>query len=79
MTTIMNAETIRLLLSVGLFAMFVLALLSLRHRQLTWIQFALWGLFSLFVPALGPFLTILAQPGRKIQPRSEIVRARRRR
>jgi len=78
MTATMNAETIRLLLSVCLFAMFVLALFSLRRRPLTWIQFAVWGLFALFVPALGPFLVIAARPG-QTRSRAEIVRARRRR
>lgn len=78
MTATMTAETIRLLLSICLFAMFVMALFYLRRRPLTWFQFAVWGLFALLVPALGPFLVILARPG-QTRPRSEIVRARRRR
>jgi ABC-type bacteriocin/lantibiotic exporter with double-glycine peptidase domain len=74
----MTAETMRLLLVAFLFAMYLLAILYLRRRPLTWIQFAAWGLFALLVPVLGPFLTILARPGTK-RKRSEIVRPRRRR
>ncbi len=74
----MTAETLRTLLVGFLFAMYLLAILYLRRRPLTWAQFASWGLFALLVPALGPFLTILARPGSR-RPRSEIVRARRRR
>ncbi len=78
MTATMNAETIRLLLSVCLFAMFCLAMFYLRRRPLTWYQFTVWGLFALIVPVLGPFLVILARPG-QTRTRAEIVRARRRR
>jgi len=53
----------RLLLVLFLLAMYVLALLYLRRRPLTRLEFAAWGLFALLVPALGPFLVILAQPG----------------
>lgn len=60
----MNAEPLRLLLTGYLVAMSVLALLYLRRRPLTWIQFTAWGLLSLLVPALGPFLVILARPGK---------------
>jgi hypothetical protein len=59
----MNAGTLRLLLAVCLIAMHLLAMFYLRRRPLTPGQFAAWGLFSLFVPALGPFLVILSQPG----------------
>jgi hypothetical protein len=60
----MNAETLRLLLTGYLLAMFVLALTYLRRRPLTWVQFSAWGFFALLVPALGPFLVIVAQPGK---------------
>jgi hypothetical protein len=74
----MTAGTLRLLLLIFLFAMYVLALLYLRRRPLTRVQFGLWALFALFVPLLGPFLVILIKPGRK--PReAELVPYRRRR
>lgn len=78
MTIIMNETTVRLLMSICLFAMFVLALAYLRRRPVTWFQFTLWGLFALLVPGLGPFLVILARPG-TTRTRAEVVRARRRR
>ena len=74
----MNAETLRLLLTGYLVAAFVLTLTYLRRRPLTWVQFAAWGLFALLVPALGPFITIMARPGDR-RKRAEIVRARRKR
>jgi hypothetical protein len=61
-----------------LVAMFVLAFVYLRRRPLTWVQFAAWGLFALLIPALGPFLVILARPGNH-RTRADIVRARRKR
>ena len=78
MTATMNVDTIRLLMSTCLLAMFILAIFYLRRRPLTWYQFAVWGLFALLVPGLGPFLVILARPG-QTRPRAEVVRARRRR
>jgi hypothetical protein len=73
MTVTMNAEMMRLLLSVFMLAMFVLAMLYLRGKPLTTGQFILWGLFALLVPALGPFLVILCRPG---VPRRRIRRRR---
>jgi hypothetical protein len=67
----MNAETLRLLLAGTLVAMYVLSMLYLRRRQLTFGQYALWGLLALLVPALGPFLVILLQPG-KTRPKENI-------
>jgi len=75
----MTAGTLRLLLLLFLFAMYVLALLYLRRRSLSRLQFAAWGLFALLVPLLGPFLVILLRPGQQRQPRSHLIRARRRR
>jgi hypothetical protein len=59
----MTAETLRLLLTVFLVAMYVLVMLYLRGRRLTLGQLAAWGLLALLVPALGPFLIILFRPG----------------
>lgn len=63
----MNAETLRLLLAGILVAMVVLARLTLRRQPLPFSQYTLWGLFALLVPALGPFLVILLQPGKSAQ------------
>jgi len=60
----MNAEVLRLLLAVCLIAMYVLAMLYLRRRRLGLGAYAFWGLFALSIPSLGPFLLILARPGK---------------
>ena len=62
----------RLLLSIGLVAMYVLAMFSLRRRPLTLSRFTAWGAFALLIPLLGPFLVILIKPGephRRLRPR----------
>jgi len=59
----MNAATVRLLLAIVLFALYVLALLYLRRRVLTLGQLTAWGLFALLVPLLGPILLIASRPG----------------
>ena len=59
----MTAATLRLFLVSTLIAMYILAMAFLRHRPLTFSQYAAWGLFALLVPALGPFLVILSRPG----------------
>jgi hypothetical protein len=69
----MNAETLRLLLAGTLVAMYMLAMLYLRHQPLTFSQYMLWGLFALLVPALGPFLVILLQPGKSPQRKTNQV------
>ena len=69
----MNAETLRLLLAGILVAMVVLARLTLRRQPLTFSQYTLWGLFALLVPALGPFLVILLQPGKSAQRKTNQV------
>jgi len=69
----MNSETLRLLLAGFLVAMYVLANLYLRRQPLTLSQYTLWGLFALLVPALGPFLVILLQPGKSAQRKTNPV------
>ncbi len=59
----MTAEILRVMLAVCLIAMYVLAMLYLRRRKLSLVQLIAWGLFALFVPALGPFLLLLSRPG----------------
>jgi hypothetical protein len=59
----MTAATLRLFLMATLIAMYLLAMLYLRRRPLTFGRYAAWGLFALFVPGLGPFLVIVSRPG----------------
>ena len=61
----LSTETIRALLIGCLFFMALLAVLYLRQRQLSWIAYCAWGLLAILLPAIGPFLVILAHPGQK--------------
>lgn len=60
-------DPLRLLLSIGLLGMVLLAAFYLRSRRLTFLQYFGWGLLLVLVPLLGPFWVILARPG---QPRN---------
>lgn len=67
----MTAEILRVMLAISLTAMYVLAMLYLRRRRLSLRQLLFWGLFALFVPALGPFLVLLLRPGEPAQSLSD--------
>jgi hypothetical protein len=41
-----------------------LAVFYLRRRQLTWEAYCFWGLLTIVLPVLGPFLVIVSRPGR---------------
>lgn len=60
----MDAHSLHLLLIGFIFAMYFLALAYLRRQRLSFNAFALWGLLALFLPAFGPFLVIVLQPGK---------------
>ena len=51
-----------MLLAGCLVAMYILAMLCLRRRPLSLGRFIAWGVFALFIPAMGPFLVILNRP-----------------
>ena len=59
----MTAQTLRTIFLLFLISEFTLAIFYLRRCQLNFYAYALWGLFALLVPVLGPFLVILARPG----------------
>jgi ABC-type bacteriocin/lantibiotic exporter with double-glycine peptidase domain len=61
----LSTDTIRTLLIGCLFFMALLAVLYLRQRRLTWTAYCAWGLLAILLPAMGPFLVILAHPGQK--------------
>lgn len=60
-----TAETMRILLAVCIVGMALLALLSMRRRNLTPAEIIGWGLLIILVPLLGPFLVIVLKPGVK--------------
>ncbi len=59
----MTAEILRVMLAVCLLAMYIMAMLYLRRRRLSMGQLLAWGILALLLPALGPFLVLLFQPG----------------
>jgi hypothetical protein len=68
----MFPEAFTILLPLHAIATLGLALMYLRRRRMTSRAHALWGIFALLVPVLGPFLVIAAQPGgRRPRPRGD--------
>jgi hypothetical protein len=60
----MDARGLHLLLVLFLLAMTLLSVAYLRRRQMSFSAFTMWGLLAVLVPAFGPFLVIVLQPGR---------------
>ncbi len=75
-----SPETMRLLLVASLLGMVLIAVLSLRRRELTAEEYFWWGLLIVLLPFLGPFLAILLKPGvprrshpSRVKPKSESI------
>ena len=62
----LTANTMRILLFICLLGMSLLAAFYLRSRRLTFQEYIGWGLLIVLVPLLGPFLVLLAAPGKPI-------------
>lgn len=69
----MSADTLLIVLIVFLVSMYLAAMSYLHRRVLTRLQFLVWGIVALLLPALGPFLVIAVRPGR---PRRSVFRPR---
>ena len=60
------ADFLRLCLGLTMVGMSLLGIFALRRRPLSWTAFTLWGLASVFLPLVGPFLAILwARPAER--------------
>ncbi len=70
----MTSETLRIILFSFLIIQFLLAIFYLRGRKLSFGEYALWGLFALLIPALGPFLVIVSRPGQRSRKRRQAPR-----
>lgn len=57
----------RFLLIACLVGLAVIAVFYLRGRQLTYWGYIGWGLVAILIPLAGPFIVLLAQPGKKRQ------------
>jgi len=59
-----TANTMRVMLFICLLGMTLLAAFYLRRRRLSFCEYLGWGLLVVLVPLLGPFLVLLAAPGK---------------
>jgi hypothetical protein len=59
-----SSEVMRALLLAAILGMALLAAFYLRRRQMAIAEYLLWGLIIVLLPLLGPFLVILARPGK---------------
>ncbi len=69
--TTMSTQVFQYLLVGCLVGMALLAAFYLRGRRLSLIGYLAWGLVSLLIPAIGPFIVILAHPGESRKSRIE--------
>lgn len=60
----LTADTMRILLFICLLGMSILAAFYLRSRRLTFKEYFGWGILIVLIPLLGPFLVLLAAPGK---------------
>jgi hypothetical protein len=60
----LTADTMRAILFICLLGMALVAALYLRRRRLSFREYLGWGLLIILVPLLGPFLVLLAAPGK---------------
>jgi hypothetical protein len=65
---LISADVMRFLLAACLIGLAGLALLSLRQRKLSTLEFIRWGLLAVLLPLIGPFLVISSRPGKKVIP-----------
>jgi uncharacterized membrane protein YjfL (UPF0719 family) len=66
----LSADAMRFILVACLIGIAALAILSLRRRKLSLLEFIGWGLLAVLVPLIGPFLVITSRPGKKATPMS---------
>jgi len=67
----MSTQVLQYLLVGCLVGMTLLAAFYLRGRRLSFTGYLAWGLVALLIPAIGPFIVILARPGVKRESRIE--------
>lgn len=63
-----SADTMRILLFFCLLGISLLAAFYLRRRRLTFREYLVWGLLIVLMPLVGPFLVLMAAPGKPVTP-----------
>ncbi len=71
-----SADFMRLLLTLTVLGMAMLAAFFLRKRKLTLSQYLAWGLLAVLLPLVGPFLVIALAPGKPHPARSRLRKHR---
>jgi hypothetical protein len=67
----MSTQILQYLLVGCMVGMALLAVFYLLGRRLTLIGYLAWGLVALLIPAVGPFIVILAHPGERRESKVE--------
>lgn len=63
-----SPDLMRAILIAAILGMALLAALYLRRREMAIAEYLFWGLIIILLPLLGPFLVILARPGKSGKP-----------
>ena len=63
---LLSAEAMRVLLVICVVSMALLAVFYLSRRRLSLLGYIGWGLLAVLLPLAGPFIVLLARPGKKI-------------
>ena len=71
MMMMMSTQVLQYLLIGCLVGMALLAAFYLRGRRLSLMGYLAWGLVAVLIPAIGPFVVILAHPGMRRESRIE--------
>jgi hypothetical protein len=69
---LISSELMRAWLYICLFTMALVAAFYLRRRSLSTLEYILWGLLVVMLPALGPYIVIAARPG-QMRGKQDIV------
>ena len=64
----LSPEIMRVLLTINIIGLALIALLYLRRRKLSPAGYLGWGVLLLLLPVLGPLLVIAAAPGKSRLP-----------
>jgi hypothetical protein len=59
----MTADVIRTMLIVDMVALVLLALIYIRQRKMSIVEYCCWSLLAIILPVIGPFIVIANRPG----------------
>jgi hypothetical protein len=71
-----SPDVMQVFLILSVLGMALFAYLYLRRRELTFLEYLRWGLIIVLLPLVGPFLMILALPGKARKSHSHLNKFR---